>query len=492
MSDKSSYRNIFKATSLFGGVQVFQILLNLIRGKIIAVLLGAAGMGLNTMFTSTITMINNITSLGLNYSAIRDISQSKETEDPQKLSSVMVVFRRWLYGSAIVGFIVVIALSPLLSRYTFKSNNYTLAFIFLALMLVFNTLSMGNAAFLQGTRSFKKFALNSFTGSLVSLVVSVPLYMLFGIQAIVPALIISSLVSYFFSCYYVSGIKLVPVKITWKETYVKGIDLAKLGVLMLMSTSIGSLVNYLINSYIVTVGSIVDLGFYQAGTSIVSQSIGLVFTATTLDLYPRLAAACNDKIKTNTMINQQSEIALHVAMPILCLIMMASPIIIHILWTKEYMLINNFIRILCIAMVFKVPSYQIGALLFARGDKKVYFYVEGLFTNISLLVACLIGYKIDGLNGLAWGYVIKHVLYLIIIVIVTARRYGYAVDNDLKKQFSIQLLLAVSLFLVMLQFDGIYGYIAGTLVYALIIVYSFKQLDRMIDLREFLRNFKHR
>ena len=134
MSEKSSYRNIFKATSLFGGVQAIQILLNLIRGKIIAVLLGAAGMGLNTMFTSTITMINNITSLGLNYSAVRDISQSNEAGDNQKLSSTVLIFRRWLYGSAIAGFILVMALSPLLSQYTFKSHDYTLAFIFLSLI----------------------------------------------------------------------------------------------------------------------------------------------------------------------------------------------------------------------------------------------------------------------------------------------------------------------------------------------------------------------
>ncbi|AGY54747.1 Protein wzxE [Bacteroidales bacterium CF] len=490
MSEKSSYRNIFKATSLFGGVQAIQILLNLIRGKIIAVLLGAAGMGLNTMFTSTITMINNITSLGLNYSAVRDISQSNEAGDNQKLSSTVLIFRRWLYGSAIAGFILVMALSPLLSQYTFKSHDYTLAFIFLSLMLVFNTLSMGNAAVMQGTRNLKKFALYSFTGSLVSLIVSVPLYALWGMKAIVPALIISSFVTYLFSRYYLSGIKMTPVKVPIKETYVKGLDMAKLGVLMLMSTSIGSLVNYLVNSYIISIGSIADLGFYQAGTSIVSQSIGLVFTAMAVDYYPRLAAVCNDRDKTNEMINQQTEIALLIALPILCLIMLTSTIVIHILWTKEYLIINNFIRILCLAMVFKVPGYLIGALLFAKGDKKVFFYVEGIFANFSLLISCVIGYKLDGLNGLAWGYVIMHICYFALVALVTGKRYSFVMNRDLWKQFCIQSFLTSGVFCFIFFLKNIYGYIGGSLVCVVLIVYSFRLLDRMIDIKEFLKKFR--
>ena len=42
----SSYRNIFKATSLFGGVQVYQILIGIIKQKFVAVLLGTSGVGI--------------------------------------------------------------------------------------------------------------------------------------------------------------------------------------------------------------------------------------------------------------------------------------------------------------------------------------------------------------------------------------------------------------------------------------------------------------
>jgi len=40
----NSYKQIVKATSLFGGVQVFNIIISIIRSKFIAVLLGPTGM----------------------------------------------------------------------------------------------------------------------------------------------------------------------------------------------------------------------------------------------------------------------------------------------------------------------------------------------------------------------------------------------------------------------------------------------------------------
>ena len=41
--EQSSYRQIVKATSVFGGVQGFNILISIIRSKVVAVLLGPAG-----------------------------------------------------------------------------------------------------------------------------------------------------------------------------------------------------------------------------------------------------------------------------------------------------------------------------------------------------------------------------------------------------------------------------------------------------------------
>ena len=51
MSDlKSSYRQIMKATYIFGGVEFFKILIKVIQSKVMAVLLGTAGIRIYTNF----------------------------------------------------------------------------------------------------------------------------------------------------------------------------------------------------------------------------------------------------------------------------------------------------------------------------------------------------------------------------------------------------------------------------------------------------------
>jgi len=80
-AERSEYRSIFKATSIFGGVQVFNIFITIIRGKAVAVLLGTSGMGLNALFLSTLKIITQSTSFGLSQSAVKDIAEANGSGD---------------------------------------------------------------------------------------------------------------------------------------------------------------------------------------------------------------------------------------------------------------------------------------------------------------------------------------------------------------------------------------------------------------------------
>ena len=70
MEQKCSYRQIVKATSLFGGVQFFQIIISVIRSKFVAILLGPAGMGVVGLLTATTGLVAGLTNFGLGTSAV--------------------------------------------------------------------------------------------------------------------------------------------------------------------------------------------------------------------------------------------------------------------------------------------------------------------------------------------------------------------------------------------------------------------------------------
>ena len=82
--EQSSYRQIMKATSIFGGVQVYNIIISVIRSKFIAVLLGPTGMGISGLLTSTTGLIGNITNLGLSTSAVKNVAAANASGDSKE------------------------------------------------------------------------------------------------------------------------------------------------------------------------------------------------------------------------------------------------------------------------------------------------------------------------------------------------------------------------------------------------------------------------
>ena len=73
--DKGAYGQVLKYTGIFGGVQGLNVLIGLVRNKCAALLLGPAGMGLVTLFNTTVTFISQATHLGISFSAVRHISE---------------------------------------------------------------------------------------------------------------------------------------------------------------------------------------------------------------------------------------------------------------------------------------------------------------------------------------------------------------------------------------------------------------------------------
>lgn len=110
---------------------------------------------------------------------------------------------------------------------------------------------------------------------------------------------------------------------------------------------------------------------YQAGLSITNQYYGVVFTAMAVDYFPRLFAVNTNTIQLNRIVNQQAEIVTTIIItPIL---MLAAPIIIHLLLSVEFIVLKHFIFIMAFSLIFEAASFNIGYISFAKGDKFLFF-----------------------------------------------------------------------------------------------------------------------
>ena len=342
-TEKQEYKNSLKATSLFGGVQVYNIIITILKSKVVALLLGPGGMGIYGLLTSTTGLITSATNFGLATSAVKDIAGANASGDMKRVSRTITVFRRWVWVTGLLGMLVCLGLSSFWSQLTFGNKDYTVAFSVLSLSLLFTQLSSGQIALLQGMRKYSFMAKSSVLGSSAGFLLTLPLYYFWGIDAIVPVIVLSSLASLVLSWYFSRKVQTEPVRLNWRETVEGGKGMVKMGFFIALQGLLAVGAAYIVRLYIRSEGGVDEVGLYTAGFAIINTYVGLVFTAISSEYYPRLAGFCNDPDKFNQAVNQEIEISLLLLGPIILVFIVFANVAIALLYSNKFLGIDGML-----------------------------------------------------------------------------------------------------------------------------------------------------
>lgn len=427
--------------------------------------------------------------LGLNFSATREIAQFAHENNELAASRSYTIARKYVTYSSIGATVLVAVFSRQLSLYTFGNTQYTLGFILLSITIALTTITNINTAALQGLRRIREMAKSSFLGALLGLITCIPIYYFLKEDGIVPSMVLTVILNFLVSYYFIKRSSIVRTNIPFKEVLSGGSSMVKLGIVMMTAAVIGSAVTYLINIFIVRRGSVADLGLYNAGIGLSNQYVSLVFTALSVDFFPRLATVNVDNKKVSEMVNQQAEITFLILLPILVTMILTSPLLIRVLLTKEFGKINNFARIIALFTAFQAAAYTISNIPLAKGDKKIFFLWNSLFPGCFALLFITSGYHFFGLNGLAFGVGLVNVAHFVGMAIVCARRYEYKMNRNFLFFFAVIIVMTSTTFLSILLLQDIIGYLIGGVILILSVSFSIFHLHKFMDLREMLFQF---
>ena len=420
----NSYRNIIRGSSFFGGVQVFNILINLIRGKFVAIILGPDGMGVSALFNSASNTIQRFASLGLNQSIIRDVSD--DTAGAEERERVIRTSLGLTNLTGLLGFLICVVFCLPLSEITFGEYSYWWQFIILGIGIWFAIAGTGKLSILQGLHEVKKISRASIVGGLTGLCVGVPLYYLFGFKGIVPAIVIIFLALYiFYSLSLKKSYTFKHPKEDWKTYIPLAKKLIFLGVVLMSGEVITNLVTYLINLFVRMQGSVDDVGLYQAANSVTNQFGGVIFSALAMDYFPRLSKVASDNVKMKSVVNRQSEVVAWLITPAMALLILSAPLLIRVLLSESFETIIPLMRWMGLGMMLRAFSFPMAYITFAKGNKKVFFILEGICANTLTLVLSCLFFQWFGLIGLGYALVADNGLCFLLYYIVNRRLYGY-------------------------------------------------------------------
>ena len=488
---QSSYRQIMKATSIFGGVQAFNIIISIIRSKFVAVLLGPAGMGIIGLLTSTTGIIGSLTNFGLGTSAVKDIAAAFGTNDEKRIGIVVTVMRRMVWMTGLLGLIATALLSPWLSQLTFGNRNYTLAFIWLSVTLLLNQLSSGQLVLLQGMRELKHLAKANLSGSFIGLFVTLPLYYIWGIDGIVPGIIGTSMLSLLMSWYFSSKIKLEKTVLSNAQILGEGKNMLRMGFMISLSGLLAVGSSYIVRIFISRTGGVEQVGLYNAGFAIINTYVGLIFNAMATDYYPRLSAVAHDNKLCKKTINQQAEVALLILAPILIVFLIFINWVVILLYSKQFIGVSDMIYWAALGMFFKASSWSVAFIFLAKGTSKLFFWNE-LIVSIYFLGFNIIGYRLGGLYGLGISFAVSYALYLVQVYLISQIKFKFSFDRSFLIIFIVQFGLAMAGFLVVKFVDQPYNYILGITLIIMSCLFSVKELNKRLGLKNLLISYRNK
>ena len=137
-------------------------------------------------------------------------------------------------------------------------------------------------------------------------------------------------------------------------------------------------------------------------------------------------------------------------------------------------------------MMLRAASYALGYITFAKGDKRVYFLLEGVYANLVNLALSVLFYYLWGLTGMAWSFVVNYVLYYVVVSVVVRNRYGYSETKEVVKLFICSSVLMSILLLLSYFSVEVYYPMAGIITMTLCLLYL-KRLDQKTSILQTIK-----
>ena len=485
-----TYSHVLKYTGIFGGVQGLNIGMGLVRTKLIALLLGPSGMGLASLFNTTVTFVSQATNLGVAFSAVRHISALYDQGDRAALEHFVKVVRGWSLLTAMLGMLVCVLLGPLLSRTTFAWGNHSLHFMLLAPAVGMLAITGGETAILKGMRCLGALALVQVLSVAAALLISIPVYFYFGESGIVPVIVLMALATMLLTIRH--SFRVMPLHLTGARGIMgEGMEMVRLGVAFTLAAVVGSTSEMLIRSFLNVVGDLDMLGLYNAGYMLTITYAGMVFSSMETDYFPRLSGVHKDIAATNDCVNRQMEVSLLLLSPMLAGLIIMLPVLIPLLFSAQFLPVVEMAQVAALAMYLKVMTMPVAYITLARGYSLKYLFLETSY-YVAFVLLFVVGYEQWGLYGTGIAITLAHLFEYLLVNGYAYKKYGYRCSATVFRYAAVQMLLGLLVFVLTLSTAGAAYWLLGALLVVCSCLFSLQILRRKTHLWQALTRRFHK
>ena len=405
----------FIKTSIYSAASTtISLLVKLITNKVIALYLGTNGMFLMGQLKDFLKIGNTLGTMGIETGTVKYTSELNNKEKDFK-DLVGTSFKIHLYSSLIIIGLILIFYNYLtlsISKEMSEINNYSFKYL-----LCFSVVSFSIQTFimsvLNGLKKIKIFILINIIATIISAGVLIFLVINYFTVGAYYALILSpiiTLITALIICLFLKPFKLNFLNSVLKIKYFKNLSKFSLMAIMAPICLVGA--TFTVRYYIYDEFDSNHAGSWEAMWRI--SAIYLLFLTTTFKFYlvPTFTNLENNSLKKEVFKIWKT------ILPIIVIITLgvyiARDLIIDILFTSEFNLINSLILFHLLGDIIKINCWVLGNILVAKA-KTNHFILFQLEWSIVFVVLSIILANIYGFVGLSIAYFSTYIIHFLLL-----------------------------------------------------------------------------
>lgn len=410
--NRITHLDIVRVFSFTAMSTLVRMLTGLISVKVVASIIGPAGVALVGQLNNFATIALSLSTGGINNGITKYVAEYKDEENRVK-DCLSTALRITCACSLIVG-VGLVLFHNVLSKWILLSPEYGYVFTIFGFTILFYALNMALASVINGFKEFKRYVKINIIGSLLGLVYTLSLVFIWHLKGALISAVTFQSVMFFISIWMVR-------KLPWmKWEYLKNRinkDLSKkylrYSLMTFISAATLPVAQMLLRGHVISQISATEAGWWEAMNRISNMYLTVITTSFSVYYLPRLSEL-TDKLELRREIYRSYKVIIPCLLCGFALIYMLRFVVIRLLFTPEFLPMQGLFIWQLMGDFFKITSWLLAYLMVAKAMAKWFIGTEVLFSFLYVGLSFLF-MRNNGVVGITQAYLVNYILYTIMM-----------------------------------------------------------------------------
>lgn len=432
----------------------------ILRTKLFAVILGTYGVGLISVLLNFNSLVLVVISLGIPLGLTKFVSRWESEGNWKSIKDTVGRLTMLMIVISVPLSVLTILFAKQISLLILDSEDFAFFIIITSIAFPFSAISTIFDAYIRGLKIFTDYAKISILNSIISLLISIPCILLWGLNGAAIFFLLSAVITSFILIYFLKKRKFFELQNCFINLFYvpESIKLIfKIGIVSLIDLALHQGNAFLIRTSIVHHLGIDENGVYQSIYAISNNYLSLFSISLWVYFLPVLSEMKDIK-DINNEINSAIRFTLLIIFPIISLTFVMREFVIVVLYSSQFALASDYLVYNFIGDYIRALAWVLGSWFIPRS--KLWLWLSlGIYFNITyfLIFFILINYIFMDLKSVVIAYAFANLVHFVLTLHFSRKINNFRINPDIFRHIIITS-ICMALILIISSIDIILGY----------------------------------